>query len=99
MSINNFMNNHRENIRDNILHDLPNLFNSHDFIQKFAKLFERNYVEFLHRYEEEAFRIVDSQIAKYLSEHEEYFRIAKTRKVRSKNIFGENDEIQEWNKI
>ncbi len=99
MSVNDFMNNQRADIRGNILPRLSNTFNSHDFIQKFAKQFERNYVEFLHAYEEEAFRIVDSQIAKYLSEHEEYFGIAKSRKVKSKNIFGETDEIQEWNKI
>jgi hypothetical protein len=99
MSINDFMNNQREGIRNNILPVLRDQFNSHDFIQKFAKLFERNYVEFLHAYQEEAFRIVDSQIAKYLSDHEEYFGIVKTKKVRSKNIFGDFDEIQEWNKI
>ena len=83
-----------------IISELNLVFNSHDFLKKFAKRFEGDYINLLHEHTgNEAFRTVHSQIARYLSENSATFQILKTRRVNSENIFGEIDEIQEWQKV
>ena len=96
MNISTFMGSNIVNIQ-RIIANLPNRFNSHDFIEKFAKEFEPNYIDFLQQYRGSgAFLTVHSQIAKFLSENSESLEILKTEKVRNKNIFGDDDEIQGW---
>lgn len=84
----------------NIIHNLDDEFTSHDFLKKFAKLFEPEYISFLDKYSRKgAFQNVHSQIARFLSENSTILGIAKTKKVMSENIFGEMDEIQSWKKL
>jgi hypothetical protein len=83
----------------NIITDLKDTFNSHEFIEKFSKQFEPFYIDFLQQYRGNgAFLTVHGQIAKFLSDNSTTLRIRKTRKVPSRNIFGETDNIQEWKK-
>ncbi len=83
-----------------IISELNTVFNSHDFLKKFAKRFERDYINFLNdHFGNEAFRNIHSQIAKYLSENSTTLQIHKKQRVKSENIFGETDEIQEWEKV
>ena len=80
-----------------IIANLNNKFNSHEFIEKFSKEFESDYIDFLTLYKSKnAFLSVHKQIAKFLSINSATLRIRKTRKVSSRNIFGEMDNIQEW---
>jgi hypothetical protein len=82
-----------------IISELSHEFNSHEFIRKFSKHFESEYVEFLYDYKgKDPFRKVHSQIAKFLSENKSDLKICKTGKVPSQNIFGETDEIEGWKK-
>lgn len=84
----------------NIIHNLDDEFTSHDFLKKFAKLFELEYISFLDKYSSKgAFQNVHSQIARFLSENSTILGIAKTKKVMSENIFGEMDEIQSWKRL
>ena len=98
MDINKFLTNNLNSIK-HIISGMNQVFNSHDFLQKFSKKFESDYIEMLYYYRSSnAFRTVHSLIAKFLSENANFLCISKTKKVKSKNIFGEFDEIQEWKK-
>ncbi|HAN79706.1 MAG TPA: hypothetical protein DCQ31_19065 [Bacteroidales bacterium] len=99
MSINDYLNRNISLLESDIISQLDNEFNSHDFIMKFAKQFEKDYILFLYAYKgNEAFRNVHSQIARFLSENSALLGICKTHKVKSQNVFGEIDEIQAWKK-
>ncbi|MBN2890864.1 MAG: hypothetical protein JXL97_03270 [Bacteroidales bacterium] len=99
MSINNFMQQNINHLRNDIISELESEFNSHDFIKKIAKRFEPDYVDFLNKYRgSDAFRTVNSQIAKFLADNALSLNIHKTQKVKSENVFGEIDEIQGWKK-
>jgi len=100
MKINKFLNGKISEL-NNIIFDLDDNFTSHDFLKKFAKLFECEYIEFLYECKGKgAFQNVHSQIALFLSLNSPVLRICKTEsKVKSENIFGEIDEIQGWKKL
>lgn len=84
----------------NIIQELDSVFNSHEFIEKFSKKFESEYIHFLSSYKGNgAFRTVHALIAKFLSERSAELNIRKTKSVKSRNVFGDYDEIQEWEKI
>jgi len=83
-----------------IIKQLDCKFNSHEFIEKFAKKFEVEYIELLCQYKNRgAFQNVHSQIGLYLSENSVHLGIRKTIKTESRNIFGDIDKIQEWEKM
>ena len=97
MSINQFMNDNLEIIRDEIINSIPtDTFDSHEFIRHFAKRFEMEYVQMLNNYDSEPFRNVHAQIAKFLSVNQEFFRINATGKCTSPNIFGIDDQNEGW---
>ena len=99
MTIKDFMQTNINHLRNDIISELESKFNSHDFIKKFAKRFEGDYILFLNNYSgSDAFRTVNSQIAKFLADNETRLNIHKTQKVKSENVFGEIDEIQGWKK-
>ena len=100
MSIEEFMKMNIVTINDIINGKLENEFNSHEFIQKFSKEFEKQYIEFLYQYcKRGAFQAVHSQIAIFLSEYSTKLNIEKTQPVESINIFGDKDKIQGWRKM
>jgi len=97
MTINDFLVQNLSILSKEIIPNLESDFTSHDFIKKFAKKFEGDYIKFLNNYKGiGAFRTVHSQIAKFLAENETRLKIHKTQKVQSENIFGEMDVIQGW---
>jgi len=97
-TINEFLRQNLSQLAD-IISKLNPEFNSHDFLKKFAKKFESDYVKFLNNYKENSpFQTVHSQIALFLSENAEDLNICKTKKVPSETVFGEIDEIQGWKK-
>ena len=98
--INIFLENHQSEII-NIIFNMKNEFSSHDFIEKFAQQFESDYIEMLVLYKEngKAFQTVHSLIAKFISEKKEIFKIEKTIRKSSENVFGDNNVIQWWMKI
>jgi hypothetical protein len=97
MSINEFMKDRVDTIRNEIIGDLPDtIFDSHDFIKRFARKFETDYVQFLGVYRQEPFKTVHGQIAKFLSENKEFLRIKDDGKVVSPNIFGDKSENENW---
>ena len=99
MTLKDFLQRNISHLQNDIISELETEFNSHDFIKKFAKRFEGDYIDFLNNYKgQDAFRTVHSQIAKFLADNEADLNICKTQKVRSENVFGEMDEIQGWKK-
>lgn len=84
-----------------IISGLNSDFSSHDFIEKFARMFETQYIEMLYKYKDtgNAFKTVHSTIAKYLSQNMNAFGIVKMSKKGSEHVFGEIDIIQWWSKI
>jgi len=67
MSLNQFMTENLDIIKDEIIKNIPNPeFDSHEFIRLFAKRFEINYIDFLSSYKNEPFRNVHAQIGRFL---------------------------------
>ncbi|WP_294175960.1 hypothetical protein [Coprobacter sp.] len=99
MNINDFMETKIPEIK-NIISNLRDEFSSHQFIQKFSKQFEPEYIDMLMEYRGfGAFRAVHSQIATYLSKNMDKLDIEKIEpKKESINIFGDTDIIQWWKK-
>ena len=99
MSIDEFMKMNIIAINDIISEKLKSEFNSHEFIEKFSKEFEPDYIKFLCNYcKRGAFQTVHSQIAIFLSDNSTKLNIEKTKQVESLNIFGDIDKIQGWKK-
>jgi uncharacterized membrane protein YqiK len=98
MSINDFMEAHVSEIR-NIITDLQEKFSSHDFIEKFAKKYESEYINMLVLYKnQDAFKTVHAQIARFLSLNMSILGIKKNNKDFSENVFGDRDIVQWWEK-
>jgi hypothetical protein len=100
MDVTIFLKGHEVEIME-IISRLKSEFNSHDFIEKFSKRFEEEYIDMLVDYKDtgNAFKTVHGQIARYLSVNKELFEIETTEKVPSEHVFGEIDYIQGWRKL
>jgi hypothetical protein len=99
MTINDFLTEKINELKNDIIPSLKNEFSSHAFLQKFAKNYEEDYIDFLSANKRiGAFQNVHSQIARFLSDNTTVLNISKTERRESKNIFGEMDVIQWWEK-
>jgi len=103
MSIAGFLSDHMDEVRQ-IINDLPDTFSTHQFIQRFAHRFELDYITFLWEYrkpegERGAFQEVHKQIGRFLSKNEAGFQIAKTNRVCTQNVFGDEGDNQGWTKV
>ena len=97
MSLNQFMNENLDVIKDEIIKNIPNPeFDSHEFIRYFAKKFEISYVEFLSSYKFEPFRNVHAQMGRFLSEHQEPLEIKNFGTTQSPNLFGIDSANEKW---
>jgi hypothetical protein len=86
-------------VKSEIIPELGSDFTTLDFVRKFAKKFEGEYIRFLYSYKENnAFKEVHSQIADFLDDNELILNIKKSRKVRREDEYGEMEEIQMWEK-
>lgn len=101
MTVNDFFVQNINLIKAEIIDTLDTTFDSHEFIRKFSKRFEADYIRFLCDYSAEgAFREIHKQIAQSLSRNEAELDIAKTNvKDKSPNIFGEMTEAERWAKV
>lgn len=84
---------------NDIIKNLPDSFDSHDFIQKLIEVDERGYVETLStfiRSQNGIFRSFHSQIGIYLSSEKDRLNIESRGKVSSKNIKGNPCDNENW---
>ena len=81
-----------------IIKELPNSFDSHQFIQKFARRFEVEYVWYLSQYDKEPFRKVNMQIGRFLSENKDLLKIKDMGEWDSPNVFGDLTKNEYWQK-
>jgi hypothetical protein len=87
-------------IREQIISELERKFTTHEFIEKFAKYFEQDYIYFLHHYRHnEAFRTVHGQIAQTLVKNSPVLGIEHIGKVLGRTVFGENEMVECWQRI
>lgn len=91
MNLNQFLNDNLVVINEIIKNIHSEQFDSHKFIGHFAKRFERDYVVFLCNFEEEPFRKVYAQIAKFLAENQVKLKIKDDGRIYS------SFEIYFWN--
>lgn len=98
MTVDQFMKTHQSEIKE-IISELNYRFNSHDFIQKYSKVFETEYLRQLSMYSDNAHQKVHSQIGIHLSNHAVFYSIRKIGDIFDKNIFGELVEIAKWEKV
>ena len=90
-----FMSEHIADIQEIIGH-LERPFDSHMFIQKFAKRFQTDYVQLLTAYDQDPFFEVHKQIGKFLSLNQTQLGIKSNGQKESPNIFGEQSKNEEW---
>lgn len=86
-----------------VINDLKDKFDSHDFIKKFSKRIELDYVYLLATAgTTDPFRTVNMQIGNYLSNNQERLGIEliiSDGKHRSENVFGNETECGLWRKV
>lgn len=101
MEVTTFLKDHHQELSDITKDFNQEEFSSHDFIEKFARLFETEYIEMLYNYKNtgNAFKTVHSAIAKYLSQNMNSMGIVKTKRDGSEHVFGDIDIIQWWRRI
>lgn len=90
-----------ENEVKEALKQMENKFSSHDFIKKFSSMFQKKYIELLYNYknENEPFQVVHSQIGRFLERNAQLLEIKKIDRTNSNNIFGNINDVQEWEKF
>ena len=89
-------------LAEGIIQELPEEFDSHDFIEAFLTKHEHTYVKWLCEYQNVdsgIFRTLHSQIALCLSKDAEHFKIIKKDKCDSENIKNYLSENQTWRKL
>ncbi len=77
---------------------LEDEFDSHDFINVYMTLFEREYVSLLAEKidNEHIFRSVNSLIGKFLTDNQKELEISKNERKKSTNVRGNETENQCW---
>ena len=85
---------------DEVLRHLPNEFDSHDFIEKYLTVFERDYVNMLINNIDSTtiFRTVNATIGRFLSNNQETLNIRKITRTDSRNVRGNVTDNQYWRK-
>jgi len=76
------------------------VFDSHQFIQHFAKRYESEYIEALKQCNTKPgqFRCVHSQIAQFLGDNQAQLGITRGENVISKDVFGNDVPNASWTK-
>lgn len=89
-----------------VLESMPPEFDSHQFIERFIRENEREYVEMLYAQKDSPaiFRTVHARIAKFLVENADELHICKDcdgddGRAESRNIKGYESENQKWRKL
>ena len=85
----------------NVVDELPEEFYSHDFIEKYIDLYEREYLAELIRYalitpQRGAFKKLHSHMGLFLTRNMEKLHIRKDERGNTKNIKGNSTENQKW---
>lgn len=97
MSVNEFMKDNLNVIKNKVIKNIPNdIFDSHEFIRHFAKEFEVEYIAFLSKYDTEPFRKVHAQIAFFLSVNKELLNLNDDGIVESPTVFGIESSNEKW---
>ena len=81
-----------------IIRRLGDEFDSHDFINVYMTLYEREYVSFLDEKidNEHIFRSVNSSIGKFLADNQKELGVSKNERKKSPNVRGNETENQCW---
>lgn len=85
-----------DEIINKILNDLPNKFDSHQFIEPYSILFKNQYEYSLSTYTGDAYKKVHAQIGMGLVKNMEYLKIMKNGKVKSENVRGNISRNEQW---
>ena len=84
-----------------MLESMPQEFDSHQFIERFIRENEREYVEMLYAQKDSQaiFRDVHAMLVRYLAENADVLAIMKAGRAQSENIKGYESENQNWRKL
>jgi hypothetical protein len=78
----------------------PNTFTSHEFIGRYIKEYESDYIDMLVEYKNnktpEIFKELNSQIAKFLSNNQHKLSILENGEVKDLNVHHINTDCKEW---
>lgn len=82
-----------------VIDEMDDKFDSHDFIKKFSREIELDYVYLLATAGTATpFQTVHSQIGRFLRNNEDNLNISYVEDVNSENIFGNVTECASWKK-
>jgi hypothetical protein len=102
-TLNEFLIDNKEAIHKIIDDNFEEVFSSHDFIKKFSKEFEKDYITYLCAYTAKKnkgiFQTVHGIIAKHLSSYSKNYNIEKHGIIKSHNIFGDSEQVQKWKRV
>ncbi len=99
MSVNDFMTSHIQECSDIIHKEIKDkTFDSHEFIQHFAKKFEAEYSGFLSQYKKDPEQKVNAQIGRFLKKHRADLRIESIGRIRTLNVHGRKTGNELWQK-
>lgn len=96
MTVNNFMTDKIDSVKK-VISNLPVEFDSHQFIEKFSKEIEAEYIYLLKDVSEEnQFQKVNMQVGRFLSNNNKELGIKSKGKTKSKNVFGNSTGCELW---
>ena len=89
-----------KNLLTDVVAQMPQEFDSHEFIKKFIAMHEREYVDMLYEQHEVngIFRAVHAEIGRALAEDAERLNICKVTRDLSENVKGYDSENQRCKK-
>lgn len=80
-----------------VLDQMSNTFDSHEFIIRFIIMFPAKYIDLLAKYK--ATGKAHGAIAAFLQENSDSLEIQRQGKIRSENIYGRDTLCEKWKKI
>ena len=80
-----------------VLDQMSNTFDSHEFIIRFIIMFPAKYIDLLAKYK--ATGKAHGAIAAFLQENSDSLEIQHQGKIRSENIYGRDTLCEKWKKI
>ncbi len=85
-----------QKLKDILQKDNRQEFNSHEFICRYRRFYEKEYINMLNNYEKNAFQEVNKQIGSFLERNQKKLGIRYVKKVKDRNDHFESSDVVEW---
>lgn len=83
-------------LKDILQNEERHEFNSHEFICRYRRFYEKEYINMLNHYEKNAFQEVNKQIGSFLERKQKELGIRYIKEVKDRNDHFESSDVAEW---